>query len=31
MNDTILQAVIWIGAGATLFIFLRRRKARRQQ
>ena len=26
MNETLIQAAIWLGAGATLFIFLRRRR-----
>jgi hypothetical protein len=31
MSDTFIQAAIWLGAGGTLLIFLRRRRARRQQ
>ena len=30
MNNTLLQSLIWLGAGGALFIFLKRRKARRQ-
>jgi hypothetical protein len=30
MNETIIQAGIWLTAGACLLIFLKRRKARRQ-
>ncbi len=29
MTDTLIQAAIWIGAGGTLFIFLKRRRSRR--
>ena len=29
MNDTLIQAAIWLSAGATLFIFLKRRRSRR--
>jgi hypothetical protein len=29
MNETLMQAAIWLGAGSTLFIFLRRRRSRR--
>jgi hypothetical protein len=29
MSDTLIQAAIWIGAGGTLFIFLKRRRAKR--
>ena len=29
MNVTLLQAAIWIGAGGTLFIFLKRRRSRK--
>jgi hypothetical protein len=31
MSDTLIQAVIWLGAGGVLFIFLKRRKTRRIQ
>ena len=30
MNDTIIQAAMWLGAGGTLLIFLRRRRAKKQ-
>ena len=29
MSDTLIQAAIWLGAGGTLFIFLKRRRAKR--
>jgi len=29
MNETLIQAAIWLGAGGTLFIFLKRRRGRR--
>jgi len=29
MNETLMQAAIWLGAGGTLFIFLPRRRSRR--
>jgi putative copper export protein len=29
MNDTLIQAAIWLGALGTLFIFLKRRRSRR--
>jgi hypothetical protein len=29
MNETLMQAAIWLGAGGTLFIFLKRRRSRR--
>jgi len=29
MNSTIMQSVIWVSAGAILFLFMRRRKGRR--
>jgi hypothetical protein len=29
MNDVILQSVIWIGAGALLVFYLRRRRNRK--
>jgi hypothetical protein len=29
MNDTILQAAIWIAAGGLMVLFLKRRKSRR--
>jgi hypothetical protein len=28
--DHLLQTAIWLGAGTILFVFLRRRRARRQ-
>lgn len=28
--DQLLQTAIWLGAGTILFVFLRRRRARRQ-
>jgi hypothetical protein len=31
MSETFIQAAIWLGAGGTLLIFLRRRRSRRQQ
>jgi hypothetical protein len=31
MSDTLIQTVIWLGAGGVLFIFLKRRKTRRTQ
>jgi hypothetical protein len=31
MNEILFQAAIWLGAGGTLFIFLRRRRSRRVQ
>lgn len=31
MNETLIQAAIWLGAGGTLFIFLRRRRTKRLQ
>jgi hypothetical protein len=31
MSETLIQAAIWLGAGGTLLIFLRRRRSRRQQ
>ena len=30
MNDTIIQAAMWLGAGGTLLFFLRRRRGRKQ-
>ncbi len=30
-TSTIFQALIWLGAGGALFVFLRRRKSRRTQ
>jgi hypothetical protein len=29
MNQTLMQAVIWLGAGSALFIFLKRRRSRK--
>lgn len=29
MNDTIVQAAIWVAAGGIMMIFLKRRRARR--
>jgi len=29
MNDTIVQAAIWVAAGGIMLLFLKRRKARR--
>jgi hypothetical protein len=29
MNDTIIQAAIWISAGGLMVLFLRRRRSRR--
>jgi hypothetical protein len=31
MNETLIQAAIWLGAGGVLFVFLKRRKGRRAQ
>ena len=31
MNNTVVQAVIWLLAGGTMYLFLRRRRARRQR
>jgi len=31
MNNTVLQAIIWLGAGGIMMLFLRRRKSRRQR
>jgi len=28
--DQLMQTAIWLGAGTVLFVFLRRRRARRQ-
>jgi hypothetical protein len=30
MSDTLIQAAIWLGAGGTLFIFLKRRRNSRK-
>ncbi len=30
MSNTLIQAVIWLGAGGALLVFLKRRKSRRQ-
>ena len=29
MSETLIQAAIWLGAGGTLLIFLKRRRSRR--
>jgi hypothetical protein len=29
MNDTIMQAAIWIAAGGLMMLFLKRRKSRK--
>jgi hypothetical protein len=29
MSETLIQAAIWLGAGGTLFIFLKRRRSKR--
>jgi len=29
MHATLIQAAVWLGAGGTLFIFLKRRRSRR--
>jgi hypothetical protein len=31
MDNTVVQAVIWLLAGGTMYLFLRRRRARRQR
>jgi hypothetical protein len=31
MNSTVIQAMIWLLAGGTMYLFLRRRRARRQR
>ena len=31
MNDTLIQAVMWLGAGGTLLMYLRRRRAKKSQ
>jgi len=31
MSNTFIQAAVWLGAAGTLLIFLRRRRARKQQ
>jgi hypothetical protein len=31
MNDTVIQAIIWLSAGGMMILFLKRRKARRTQ
>jgi hypothetical protein len=31
MNDTLIQALIWLGAGVLLFFFVRKRRTRRTQ
>lgn len=31
MNDTLIQALIWVAAGCAMVFFLKRRKARRAQ
>ena len=30
MSETLIQAAIWLGAGGTLFIFLKRRRSSRR-
>jgi hypothetical protein len=30
MTDTLIQTAIWLGAGVTLFIFLKRRRSSRR-
>jgi len=29
MNDTIIQAAIWVAAGGLMLVFLKRRRSRR--
>jgi len=29
MNDTLIQAAIWIAAGGTMMLFLKRRRSRK--
>jgi hypothetical protein len=29
MNETVIQAVIWLAAGGTMLLFLKRRRGRR--
>jgi hypothetical protein len=31
MNATLIQSIIWLGAGGCLLFFLRRRRAKRAQ
>jgi len=31
MDNTVVQAVIWLVAGGMMYLFLRRRRARRQR
>ena len=31
MNDTLIQAMIWLTAGGALFLFMKRRRGRRVQ
>jgi LPXTG-motif cell wall-anchored protein len=31
MNNTLIQAIIWLSAGGAMVLFLKRRKARRTQ
>ena len=31
MDNTVVQAVIWLLAGGMMYLFLRRRRARRQR
>lgn len=31
MNNSIVQTVIWVSAGAILFLFMRRRRSRKEQ
>jgi len=31
MNNTVIQAIMWLTAGGAMLLFLRRRKGRRSQ
>jgi len=31
MGNTLMQSLIWLGAGGVLFVFLKRRRSRRTQ
>ena len=31
MNGTVIQATIWLLAGGTIYLYLRRRRSRRQR
>jgi len=31
MNNTVIQAIMWLSAGGIMLLFLRRRKSRRQR